>query len=148
MKPYKPGFDGWGLLLFLLIMLPNFVWSAIPAPHDVLRGDSVTETLDAAASVFQILMAGALIFLVNPQRKPLRLTELTAAVLGCAALYFGGWIFYYLGRTGPGVILLLTIPPCLAFLLFAAERKNLPALISGAVFMVCHVVFSVVNFII
>lgn len=148
MKPYKPGFDGWGLLLFLLIILPNFVWSAIPAPQDILRGDSVTETLDAAASVFQILMAGALIFLVNPQRKPLRLTKLTAAVLGCVVLYFGGWIFYYLGRTEPGVILLLTVPPCLAFLLFAAERKNLPALISGAVFMVCHVVFSVVNFII
>ena len=28
MKPYRFGFDFWGLLLFLLVMLPHFIWFA------------------------------------------------------------------------------------------------------------------------
>ncbi len=51
LKKYRLRFDIWGLLLFLIIMAPNFIWFAVPAPNDVLRTDSVTETLDTAASV-------------------------------------------------------------------------------------------------
>ena len=28
LKQYRFGFDPWGLLLFLLVMLPNFIWFA------------------------------------------------------------------------------------------------------------------------
>lgn len=146
MKKYKIGFDGWGLLLFLLIMLPNFIWFAVPAPNDVLRRVSVTESLDAAASVFQVLMTAALVLIVNPARKPLRLTPWTSAVIGCAALYFGGWILYYQGWTSPPVMLLLTVPPCLAFLFFAAERRNFPAMLPGGAFACCHLIYGAANF--
>ena len=53
-KNYKLGFNIWGLLLFLIIMLPNFIWFAIPAPNDILRADSVTPTVDAIGSFCQI----------------------------------------------------------------------------------------------
>jgi hypothetical protein len=46
LKPYRFGFDIWGLLLFLLVMLPNFIWFAVPAPNDVLRAESVTPITD------------------------------------------------------------------------------------------------------
>ena len=59
-KSYKLGLDPWRLALFLLIMLPNFVWFALPAPNDVLRSESVTPLADSAAQVFQIVMAAAL----------------------------------------------------------------------------------------
>lgn len=52
---YRFGFDPWGLLLFLLVMLPNFIWFAVPAPNDILRTDSVTPVVDAVGSVFQVL---------------------------------------------------------------------------------------------
>ncbi len=55
LKKYRLGFDGWGLLLFLVIMSPNFVWFAVPAPKDVLRAASVTAALDAFASVYHLL---------------------------------------------------------------------------------------------
>lgn len=32
---YRFGFDFWGLILFLLVMVPNFIWFAVPAPNDV-----------------------------------------------------------------------------------------------------------------
>ena len=49
LKEYKFGFNIYGLLLFLIIMIPNFIWFAIPAPNDVLRTESVTEVIDTMA---------------------------------------------------------------------------------------------------
>ena len=43
---YRFGFDFWGLLLFLLVMAPSFIWFAVPAPNDILRAESVTPVVD------------------------------------------------------------------------------------------------------
>lgn len=148
MKSYKIAFDPWGLLVFLLIMLPNFVWFAVPAPNDVLRQESVTPVLDGIASVCQVLFAAALCGIVNRTREKLRLTPLIAASLCCGGLYAAGWIFYYAGFSGPPVILLLTLPPCLCFFFFALDRKNCIAAVPIAVFTVCHLIYSIANFMI
>lgn len=44
-KKYKIGFDLWGVLLFLIIMIPNFIWFAVSAPNDILRADSITKII-------------------------------------------------------------------------------------------------------
>ena len=54
LKEYKFGFNIYGLLLFLIIMIPNFIWFAVPAPNDVLRVDLVTEEIDAIAYFCQV----------------------------------------------------------------------------------------------
>ena len=41
-KNYRIGFDLPGLLLFLMIMIPNVIWFVIPAANDVLRTESVS----------------------------------------------------------------------------------------------------------
>ena len=148
MKTYKFAFDPWGLLLFLLIMLPNFFWFAVPAPNDVLRQGSVTPVLDGIASVCQALLAAALCAIANRTRESLRFTPLIAASLCCGGLYAAGWGFYYAGFAGPPVILLLTLPPCLCFLFYALDRKNYIAVVPIAAFTVCHLVYGIVNFMI
>ena len=45
-KKYKIGFDIWGLITFIIIMIPNFIWFAVSAPNDILRGESITKTVD------------------------------------------------------------------------------------------------------
>lgn len=45
------------------------------------------------------------------------------------------------------LLFLLTLKLCLALILFAIDRKNLPAVIFATVFAVCHLVFGVVNFV-
>ncbi|MDE6673598.1 MAG: hypothetical protein K2K19_02115, partial [Acetatifactor sp.] len=66
------GFDIWGLLLFLAIMLPTFIWFMVPAPIDILRNPSVTPAVDTVASVFQVIMAAAICLLQNSTcRKPM-----------------------------------------------------------------------------
>lgn len=146
MKKYKIGFEPWGLLLFLLIMLPNLVWFAVPAPHDVLREESVTPVLDGIASLCQILLTAALCLVVRRERNPLRPSPALLASFGCVLLYFGGWILYYAGIAHPLVLLLLTLLPCLSFFLFALDRKNFVAAVPVAVFTVCHLMHCIVNF--
>ena len=144
---YRFGFDVWGLILFLLVMLPNFIWFAVPAPNDVLRVESVTPVVDVIASVCQVLTVACLCFVINQERDKLRFSPLVIATMVCVAVYYVGWVLYYSGIVSEWVILLLTIPPCLAFILFAADRKKLPAALFATGFAVCHLIFAIVNFI-
>lgn len=146
-KNYKLGFDGWGLGLFLLIMLPNFAWFALPAPNDVLRNESATPLLDSAAQVFQIAVVAALCVMGNIMRDRPMKRGYRASVAACVVLYFTGWAAYYTGSASAAVILDLCLAPCGAFLLFALGRKNGIALISTGAFTICHFIFSIVNFI-
>ncbi len=148
LKQYRFGFDPWGLLLFLLVMLPNFIWFAVPAPNDILRADSATPVVDAIGSVFQVLTVACLCFVIHNDRSKLRFSSLIIATVVCVAIYYIGWVLYYTASVNPIVIFLLTLPPCLAFIFFAADRKNLPAILFATAFAVCHLVFAVANFIV
>lgn len=148
LKKYKFGFEPWGLFLFIIIMIPNFFWFIFPPREDVLRTDSATKTIDVIGSVFQVLMIATLCTLKNKERKKIRLTPCIIITAVCYLLYITGWIFYYCDITGKSIILVLTLAPCLAFLFFAIDRKNRIAIIPVSVFTLCHLVYSVVNFVI
>ena len=147
-KRYKLSFEIWGLLLFLIVMIPNFIWFAIPAPNDILRAKSITEMVDTVASVCQILMIVAICIIRNRESKKLCISPFIIMAAACYLLYVASWIAYYSGMTNVVVILGLTIPPCLAFLFFAIDRKNGIALIPISIFTICHLVYGAVNFII
>ncbi|MBD5411911.1 MAG: hypothetical protein HDR51_04095 [Treponema sp.] len=146
-KKYRLGFDVWSIVLFIISMLPTFIWLAIPSPNDILRTESITKPLDALASICQILMIVILCFLKNTECKKIRISPFILATFFCCLLYFTNWGFYYEGITNTLVILGLTIPPCLAFLFFAIDRKNTIALIPISIFTLCHVLYGVFNFI-
>ena len=147
-RKYRVGFDISGLMIFLIIMIPNFVWFAVPAPNDVLRADSVTPVLDMTGSICQVIFVGLLCVLIRKEKKKLSLSPLIVSSAVCIAMYFTGWILYYCGITSPIVILLLTVPPCAAFMLFALDRKNTVAVVPIICFTVCHSVYGIVNFIV
>lgn len=148
MKNYKFGFDFFGLLLFLLIMAPNIIWFAIPAPHDVLRSESITPLIDGIGSVSQIVFIAAMCILIRKDVNTIRFSKLIILSLAMVILYFIGWILYYNGSVNPIVIALLTVPPCMAFILYIVDRKNAVAVIPATIFTICHIIYGVVNFII
>lgn len=41
---YKIGFDIWGLTLFLAIMLPNFIWFAVPAVNNECAREQISNS--------------------------------------------------------------------------------------------------------
>lgn len=148
LKKYKLSFDIWGLLLFLIIMIPNFIWFSVPAPNDVLRANSVTKVVDTIASICQVLMVIALCIFVNRSSCKFRITPLMIVVIICVLLYFASWIGYYLGIVNAVIILGLTVPPCLAFMFFAIDRRNMIAVVPISIFLFCHLIYGIVNFII
>ena len=146
-KHYRLGFDPWGLGLFLLIMIPNFVWFALPAPNDILRAESVTPLLDNLGQIVQIVLAAAMCGVVNSANGGSGKRGLVAGVVLCVVLYFAGWAVYYTGVTSAAVVLTLCLAPCGAFLFHSAARGNAPALLAAGGFAVCHLISTVVNFI-
>ena len=147
-KKYTMGFDIWGAVLFLIIMIPNFIWFLVPAPYDILRTDSITGTLDKVASVCQILMIALLCIVINKEQKKTKHSLWIIAVIISCLLYFISWGLYYGGFTNMLVVLGLTISPCLAFLSFAIYKKNMIAVIPTLVFAICHLIYGIVNFVI
>lgn len=146
-RNYKMGFDIWGLILFLAIMFPNFIWFAVPAVNDVLRNKSTTPHIDTIASVFQVIMVAALCIIINKySEKPMKKAMFRGIII-LIMLYYIGWCLYYTGTVNTIVILDLCIAPCLAFVLFSMSRKNVIALIAASIFMLCHVLYGVVNFV-
>lgn len=146
-RNYKIGFDIGRLALFLVIMLPNFVWFAVPTANDVFRNQSVTPLVDMIASFFQVVMIAALCIIIHQNRKkPIRKSSLSAMML-LIALYYIGWCLYYAGIISPVIILDLCITPCIAFILFSLWKKNVVALISATIFMLCHMLSVMMNFI-
>lgn len=147
-KKYKMGFDIWGLIIFLIIMIPNFIWFAVPAPNDILRAESITEVIDVIASICQVLMLVSLCLFIHQERKKLCITHFIVITMICILLYFFCWILYYRGMANETIILGLTVFPCLAFLFFAVDRKNIIAVIPISIFTVCHLIYGMVNFVI
>lgn len=146
-KNYKIGFDIWALILFGVIMIPNFIWFVVPAPNDILRIESVTNTLDTIASICQVGMIIILCLIINKTcEKTIHKSFRIGIVISCL-LYFVGWTFYYNGVTNPLVILDLCIAPCLTFLFYAIAKKNVIAIVLTIIFLICHSIYGIVNFI-
>lgn len=148
LKNYKFGFDVLGVIIFLMIMIPNFIWFAVPAQNDILRKESVTALIDTIASVCQVLFLISLCIIINKDRNKLRLSPLLLSSILCICLYYLAWVFYYIGIVHPIVILSLTLPPCFAFVFFAFDRKNMIAVIPAICFTICHCIYGLVNYII
>lgn len=145
-KKYRFGFEWWGLVLFLAIMLPNLIWFAIPSPNDILRVDSLTPMIDTIATVCQIAFVICLCLLIRTNQKPFRINGMIKGAVASTVVYYICWILYYQGVTNVAVIMGLTIFPCVAFFLFAIDRCNTCATVPIILFTVCHLIYAIVNF--
>ncbi len=134
-------FNNYGLLLFILIMIPNFIWFVIKAPNDILREESVTPTMDLIASVFQVIMLICLCFSNNKNNK-IGISSVVSLIL-----YFTCWILYYLGMTNNIIIIGLCLLPCLSFLVYEIKIKNWIAIIPTIVFAILHLLYGVINYV-
>ena len=148
LKNYRIGFDWIGLILFLIIMIPNFIWFVVPAPNDVLRTESVTGTIDSIASVCQALMVASLCLFINRKNSKSKLTGTIITVMACVVLYYICWLCYYRGNIETTVLIGLTVFPCAAFLIYSYKRRNMIAAFFAGVFSMCHLIYAVANFIV
>jgi len=146
-KKYRIGFNLWGLVLLTSIMIPNFIWFALPASNDILRTESVTAALDTIASVCQVIMITAQCMVINRNCKKISLTPFVIAMLIFCLFYFGACASYYKGITNSLVILDMYIAPCLAFLFFLLTEKY-DCCSTADYFSICHLIYGIINFIV
>ena len=147
-RKYKIGFDILGLLLFLIIMIPNFIWFAVPTSNDILRNKSIPPVIDMFASIFQVIMVIALCIIKNKHCQKSMKKIWFKLIIVSIIIYFAGWILYYIGIVNALVILDLCIAPCAAFMLLSIARKNIFAFILSIIFMICHALYGIINFIV
>lgn len=144
LNKYRFGFEPWAAVLFVLIMLPNIIWFALPEnPQDVLRAQDTLPAADTASSIARVLMTACLCFLKNTQARPPLLRPLTIACALCVLAYYVMWALYFRGLNTYGffrapVVWGLCVFPCAAFILFSIDRRNFPALAFALIFTVCH----------
>lgn len=141
-KQYRFGFDIWTLVLFMAVMTPTIIWAFVSAPNDILRTESATPAVDTIASILQFMAVASLCAVINKEAGKVRLSPLVILPALCVLIYYAGWVVYYCGISAPRVILMMTVPPCLALILYAADRKNLPAAILASGFAICHLIFA------
>ncbi len=86
-KGYTFSFNRMALLVFFIIMIPNFYWFIVSAPNDILRSDSVTPIIDTIATITQILMIIGLAFIRNKKATIFRFnSNWVVMVLICCLL--------------------------------------------------------------
>lgn len=137
-------FDWRGLVLFLLIMIPNVIWFTCPAPDDVLRHTTDHKMLDSIMSVTQIAMVVSLC--ISGKQTKQNSWQRYATILLFVLLYYGFWLLYYQATTNAMILWGLTIFPCLAFLLLARAEESKLALFLTILFTICHMVNTFLSF--
>ena len=91
-------------------------------------------------------MIACMCMLVHKDANKLSLTLAVKGVILFVFIYFVYWIAYYTGVTNAVVILGLTLPPCIVFVLYGIERKNYIALVPALAFLICHLIYALVNY--
>lgn len=148
LKKYRLGFDLFGLILFIAIMIPNMIWFIVPAPKDILRNESVTLVVDLIASIGQVIMITVLCIVKRTDlpRPSMRSRWFVLCLISCL-FYYISWIMYYMGIVTDPVILSLCLFPCLAFILYEVDRRNWIAMVPTIGFTALHLVYGILNFI-
>lgn len=132
-----------------IVMLMKYrVGFDVPAPNDVLRVESFTPIIDGIGSVSQVVFIATICILKRKDVDKIRFSKLLNLSLARVAIYFMGWIQYYSGIVNPIVIILLTISPCMEFILYPVDRKNVIATIPTVIFTAWHVTYGIVNYIV
>ena len=145
-KKYKIKFDLFGLIAFLLVMIPNIVWFFVPAHNDVLRKiKTSTEILDLVAKICQVFIAFCFTFIVIRSGYKKRLPIFIISFFIFLILYYLCWIIYYIGANA-FTVMGLTILPCFAFVCLSFYKNNMIALVPVLIFTVCHFVYALSNF--
>jgi len=135
-------FNIWGLIIFLIIMVPNFIWMVIPSVNDVLRKESITGINDIIMSSFQVIMIILLCFTL----KKIDNNKKSIISIMMIVLYYLCWILYYCGIINNIIILGLCLFPCFSFIFYEIKTKNWLAFIPTIGFSITHLIFSIVNF--
>ncbi|OBR62188.1 hypothetical protein A7K91_00725 [Paenibacillus oryzae] len=137
MLHYAWGFSWKGLLLFMLVMLPNLLYIWIPAPvAKKIEGPGFL-ALTIVEHGSQALFVVLLLFLTSTKVSPLQSPYLYGMGLLLLA-YYVLWGLFFAGMAGKMAWMALAILPVIYFMLAALWLHNFPALLPTVIFGAAH----------
>lgn len=137
---YAWGFSWRGLIVFLLVMLPNVLYFWLPAPEmkGKSRGPKVLTYLEHGSQAVFLLF---LILLTTPEESPIQSPYVVwMGVL--LAMYYLLWGFFFAKRMSLPVWLGLAVFPVAYFMLAELWLHIHIALIPTAIFGIAHLILS------
>lgn len=140
MKEYGFGFEYKGLIAFLLVMIPNFIWMAYPPEINPLVGMIAPyDWLNIVMNVSQWIMIAMICILIRPriEKGNSRKLYLVSAIV-CLIIYYLLWIGYYNGFTSKHILLGMAWIPSLLFIFVVLWLKKYWALIPSIIFLSIH----------
>lgn len=148
MKNYRIGFSIKGLLIMMLVMIPNIIWVFVPPANNPLAYNSTTYPIfDIIENGSQIVMFIVLILLV---RKDKNGDGNAKIYLGLASLflacYYVLWVMYFAGRIYPLALVGMALFPPLYYFFVALWIRNRIALIPCVIFGLTHIVITCSNY--
>lgn len=145
-KRFRIGLNGFGVVIFAAVMVPNVLWYYFPAGNDPLRIPSTTVLLDTIATVFQAVFVFLMcLFVDRLAEKPTGRHPGILAAFTLVLLYGISWLIYYFVAVNMAVILALAVLPCLAFLAVEWACQNRLAAVPTVIFLVLHTVSTVIH---
>ena len=146
---YAVAFSLTGLVLYVLQLLPNIVWIAVPPTNDVLKhNNSPHAALNLIEQLFGMVTVALLIIVVSKVGTQGRNGFwLLACAAGFLAAYYVAWILYYQGNVSGWLLVLgIAAMPPLYFFFAASWMKNYAALIPCTIFGIAHVAITWSNY--
>ena len=148
MKSYRFGFSLKGFVAFMLVMIPNIIWMAVPPVNNPVAGNSTPYPIfDIVVTVSQAIMIALLIILIPKESrngKSIKIHIKLAFI--CLVGYYVAWISYYTGMVYPWMFVGMAVLPSIYFISVELWLKNYIAIIPSIVFGISHTAITFSNY--
>ncbi|MBL4933281.1 hypothetical protein [Clostridium paridis] len=138
---YYFGFSFYGLIIFLLPMIPNLFYFIKPVPYTLGNNENKHVLLDIIENIFRVVFFTMLILVVSEQAIKIHSTHIIWIVI-ILLLYYVFWGFFFIGKVNLIIILGLAIFPVTYFILSEIWLHNYIAIIPTGLFGIIHVIIS------
>ena len=139
------GFSWKGFLVFLLPMLPNFLFFILPALSGAKAAAKSPFILDIIEHGSQAIFFMLLIFWLSKKASPM-LSLYTILMAVFLLFYFGCWADYFTVGANFTMLMLMAIVPVIYFLLSSIWLHNTIAIIPLAIFGITHIIITYINY--
>jgi hypothetical protein len=136
-----------GIIVIVLECLPNIIWAMAPPAHNPLSNNYAPyQWLEVSEHVLGVAIVILLMWQVT---RPMTSRVPILIVGGAILIYWLSWGCYYADMISPFLLAgPMTVLPPIAFGMTALWQRNFVGLVTAVLFLVAHLMVTVLNFVV
>ncbi|NGM85289.1 hypothetical protein G5B47_23070 [Paenibacillus sp. 7124] len=139
------GFSWEGLVVFVLVMVPNLFYFWLPKSSGAGRAGSHHWMLDVIEHASQAIFVLLLVFWGSRHDSPM-LSPYTLGMAVFLFVYYLLWILYFRGFRNLTVLLGMAVAPVAYFILAEIWLHKGPAIVPTVIFGVTHIIITYIDY--